>query len=61
MTFLHNANPDIPSDFAASNCPTGTEFKPPLKISVTNAALFKVIAKIPAVKGPKFRPKTGRT
>ena len=61
IIFHQSANPDIPNDFAASNCPFGTEAKPPLKISVTKAALFKVIANIPAVNGAKFSPKTGKT
>ena len=61
IIFHQSANPDIPKDFAASNCPFGTEAKPPRKISVTKAALFKVIAKIPAVNGAKFNPKTGNT
>ena len=61
MNYSQKANPDIPNDFAASNCPFGTEAKPPRKISITNAALFKVIAKIPAGNGAKFSPKTGKT
>ena len=61
IIFHQRAYPDIPNDFAASNCPTGTEANPPRKISITNAALFKVIANIPAVNGPKFNPKTGKT
>ena len=61
IIFHQSAYPDIPNDLAASNCPFGTEAKPPRKISITNAALFKVIAKIPAGNGAKFSQKTGKT
>ena len=61
MTFPHKAKPEIPKDFAASNCPLATEDRPQRSISLTNAALFKVIASIPAVKAPRFSPVTGNT
>ena len=59
IIFRQSAYPDIPKDLAASNCPFGTEAKPPRKISMTNAALFKVIAKIPLVGDLLVGKKTG--
>jgi His/Glu/Gln/Arg/opine family amino acid ABC transporter permease subunit len=43
-----------------ASVPVG-QFEAAKSLGISGFALFKVIAKIPAVKGPKFRPKTGRT
>ena len=56
ITLTQSANPERPSERAASNCPLATDANPPRRISITNAALLRVKATIPAVIGPILRP-----
>jgi len=56
MTLTQSANPESPSERAASNCPFDTDASPPRRISIMNAALLRVKATIPAVIGPILRP-----